>query len=137
MRRSAATRWGRSWWRRCGRRDGSPTSSLWGAPTAWSEGGVGCARAGGQRTRRPPEVPPQGIGEGFAGWAGKPRTAHSALPPTPQGCWGYLNAVEEIRAQSEEMGVKFDDIVMVGGWGGVRWVGDGVRPEWLERVRVK
>jgi hypothetical protein len=45
--------------------------------------------------------------------------------------------VEEIRAQSEEMGVKFDDIVMVGGWGGVRWVGDGVRPEWLERVRVK
>lgn len=34
------------------------------------------------------------------------------------GCWGYLSAVEEIIEQSNEMGVKFDDIVMACGSGG-------------------
>ncbi|KAI8473149.1 MAG: tryptophan synthase beta subunit-like PLP-dependent enzyme [Monoraphidium minutum] len=34
------------------------------------------------------------------------------------GCWGYLLAVEEIVQQSEELGVKFDDIVMACGSGG-------------------
>lgn len=30
------------------------------------------------------------------------------------GVWGYLQAVEELAQQSEELGVTFDDIVMVG-----------------------
>jgi len=34
------------------------------------------------------------------------------------GCWGYLMAVEEIKQQSEEMGVDFTDIVMACGSGG-------------------
>ncbi|KIY95661.1 hypothetical protein MNEG_12301, partial [Monoraphidium neglectum] len=34
------------------------------------------------------------------------------------GCWGYLMAVDEIQKQSEDLGFKFDDIIMACGSGG-------------------
>ncbi|GBF88670.1 D-cysteine desulfhydrase, mitochondrial [Raphidocelis subcapitata] len=34
------------------------------------------------------------------------------------GCWGYMTAVEEICQQSDDLGFKFDDIVMACGSGG-------------------
>jgi hypothetical protein len=37
----------------------------------------------------------------------------SNLPLCLQGCWGYLMAVDEIQKQSEDLGFKFDDIIMV------------------------
>jgi hypothetical protein len=33
------------------------------------------------------------------------------------GCWGYLAATEEIQRQAADMGVTFNTIAMVGGWG--------------------